>query len=60
MQTLALLGDYDVKWPSGTHNALSWSDTLNLGVSIAAPQCFIGAKYNFYFFYVLQMALPVC
>lgn len=59
VQTMALLRDYDVTWPSGTHNALSWADTLNIGVSITAPQCYIGDSFNFYFFYVLQMAMPV-
>ena len=59
MQTLALLRAYDVTWPSSTDQALSWADIVNLGVSITAPQCFIGAHYNFYFYYVMQMALPV-
>lgn len=56
---MSLLRDYDVTWPNGTHQALGWADTLNIGVSITAPQCFIGSSYNFYFFYVMQMALPV-
>ena len=55
---MSLLRDYDVTWPSSTIQLLSYSDSLNLGISITAPQCFIPG-YNFFVFYIATMAQPV-
>ena len=56
-QLMSLLRTYDVTWPTATHQTLSWADTLNVGLSVAAPGCWI-PHYNFYVFYLIQMALP--
>ena len=56
---MSLMQSYDVKWPSSTHQTLNWADVASLGVSVAAPECRIGAKYNFFYLYDLQMGLPV-
>ena len=58
MQLMSLLRDYDVTWPSSTIQLLSYSDSLNLGISITAPQCFVPG-YNFFVFYIATMAQPV-
>lgn len=55
---MSLLRDYDVQWPSSTIQLLSYSDSLNLGISITAPQCFVPG-YNFLIFYIATMAQPV-
>ncbi|KAK9829421.1 hypothetical protein WJX72_005757 [[Myrmecia] bisecta] len=60
VQLLALLRDYDVVWPDATHRLFGWSDSLNLGVSITAPACYLGSEYNFYFYWIITMAMPVC
>ena len=57
-QLMSLLRDYDVIWPNSTIQLLSYSDSLNLGISITAPQCFVKG-YNFFVFYVATMAQPV-
>lgn len=57
-QLMSLLRDYDVTWPSSTIQLLSYSDSLNLGISITAPQCFVPG-YNFFVFYIATMAQPV-
>ena len=59
MQTMSLMQSYDVRWPTSTHQALNWADIASAGVSAAAPECRVGAKYNFYYMYVMQMSLPV-
>ena len=59
MQTMSLMQSYDVRWPTPTHQALNWADIASAGVSVAAPECRVGAKYNFYYMYVMQMSLPV-
>ena len=56
---MSLMQSYDVKWPSSTHQTLNWADVASLGVSVAAPECRVGAKYNFFYLYDLQMGLPV-
>ena len=56
-QLMSLLRTYDVTWPTATQQTLSWSDTLNVGLSVAAPGCWI-PHYNFYVFYLIQMAMP--
>ncbi len=58
LQLMSLLRDYDVTWPSSTIQLLSYSDSLNLGISITAPQCFVPG-YNFFVFYIATMAQPV-
>ena len=58
MQLMSLLRDYDVEWPGSTIQLLSYSDSLNLGISITAPQCFVPG-YNFFIFYIATMAQPV-
>ena len=55
---MSLLRDYDVTWPNSTIQLLSYSDSLNLGISITAPQCFVPG-YNFFVFYIATMAQPV-
>ena len=55
---MSLFRTYDVTWPDQTQQNLSWADTLNVGLSVAAPGCWI-PHYNFYVFYLIQMALPV-
>ena len=57
MQLMSLLRDYDVDWPGSTIQLLSYSDSLNLGISITAPQCFVPG-YNFFVFYIATMAQP--
>ena len=59
LQLMSLLRTYDVTWPSATQQNLSWADFVNVGFSVAAPGCWIKG-YNFYIFYVVQMAMPVC
>ena len=56
---MSLMQSYDVRWPTSTHQALNWADIASAGVSVAAPECRIGAKYNFYYLYIMQMSLPV-
>ena len=58
LQLMSLLRDYDVTWPSSTIQLLSYADSLNLGISITAPQCFVPG-YNFFVFYIATMAQPV-
>ena len=58
VQLMSLLRDYDVEWPGSTIQLLSYSDSLNLGISITAPQCFVPG-YNFFIFYIATMAQPV-
>lgn len=55
---MSLFRTYDVTWPDQTQQNLSWADTFNVGLSVAAPGCWI-SHYNFYVFYLIQMALPV-
>jgi hypothetical protein len=55
---LALFRDYDVAWPRSTHDAMGWFEVVNVGLSITAPECFIGNKYSFYYYYIFEMALP--
>lgn len=55
---LALFRDYDVAWPNSTHDAMGWFEVVNVGLSITAPECFIGKSYSFYYYYIFEMALP--
>ena len=56
---MSLMQSYDVKWPSSTGQTLNWADVASLGVSVAAPECQVGPKYNFFYMYDMQMGLPV-
>jgi len=55
---MSLFRTYDVTWPEQTQQSLSWADTLDVGISVAAPGCWLH-HYNFFVFYLIQMALPV-
>lgn len=58
VQVLSLLRDYDLSWPRATFEALGWADALNLGVSVAAPECFV-AGFSFWHYYFFSEAAPV-
>ena len=58
VQVLSLLRDYDLLWPRATFEALGWADALNLGVSVAAPECFV-AGFGFWHYYAFSEAAPV-
>lgn len=58
LQLMSLFRTYDVTWPDQTQQNLSWADVLNVGLSVSAPGCWI-PHYNFYVFYLIQMAMPV-
>ena len=58
MQMMALFRDYDLVWPDTTTTAFSYFEFLNIGLSITAPECFVGPSYSFYWFYVFTMVLP--
>ena len=58
LQLMSLLRDYDVVWPSSTIQLLSYSDSVNLGISIVAPACFVKG-YDFFIYYIATMAQPV-
>lgn len=57
-QLMALFRDYDLVWPSSTQSAFSGFEFLNIGLSIAAPECFVGPSYSFYWFYTFTMVMP--
>ena len=58
VQVLSLLRDYDLLWPRATFEALGWADALNIGVSVAAPECFVRG-FGFWHYYVFSEAAPV-
>ena len=58
VQVLSLLRDFDLLWPRATFEALGWADALNLGVSVAAPECFVGG-FSFWHYYAFSEAAPV-
>ena len=58
VQVLSLLRDYDLLWPRATFEALGWADALNIGVSVAAPECFV-AGFSFWHYYAFSEAAPV-
>jgi hypothetical protein len=57
-QLVALFRDYDVLWPSATADGFSWFDTFNIGLSMMAPECFMG-DYSFWSRWIFQMLLPL-
>eukprot|EP00884_Botryococcus_braunii_P002827 jgi/Botrbrau1/12545/Bobra.0169s0084.1 len=57
LQVLSLINAYDVTLPSQAVSFMGWSNTINLGVSTTAPECYING-FNFYYLWVLTMALP--
>ena len=59
LQLMSLLRNYDVVWPLSTIQLLSYSDSVNLGISIVAPACFVKG-YDFFIYYIATMAQPVC
>jgi len=58
VQVMSLLRDYDLSWPKSTFEALGWADALNLGVSVAAPECFVGG-FGFWHYYAFSESAPV-
>lgn len=58
VQVLSLLRDYDLLWPRATFEALGWADALNIGVSVAAPECFLRG-YSFWHYYAFSEAAPL-
>jgi hypothetical protein len=58
-QLLALFRDYDVLWPTATADGFSWFDTFNIGLSMMAPECFMGDSYSFWARWIFQMLLPL-
>lgn len=58
VQVMSLLRDYDLLWPKSTFQALGWADALNLGVSVAAPECFVKG-FGFWHYYAFSEAAPV-
>jgi len=58
VQVLSLLRDYDLLWPRATFEALGWADALNIGVSVAAPECFVGG-FSFWHYYFFSEAAPI-
>lgn len=58
VQVMSLLRDYDLLWPRATFEALGWADALNLGVSVAAPECFVRG-FGFWHYYAFSEAAPV-
>jgi hypothetical protein len=60
VQILSLLRDYDLLWPASTLQALGWADTVNLGVSVAAPECFLPkGAFTFWSAYGFAQGLPL-
>lgn len=57
VQIVALLRDYDLLWPDSTLAALGWADTLNIGISVAAPECFLPG-FSFWGSYAFSEVLP--
>jgi hypothetical protein len=57
-QMISIFRDYDIYWPAQTDEAMGWFELANAGLAIMAPECYVGAGYDFYWYYVFQMVAP--